>query len=146
MAAHNISEDIEVLSKKLIKDPASRLFLPLAEKYRDAGMLEEAEIVLRDGLKHHPDYVGAHFSLGRVLHEKGDTDGAFGIFREVVRSAPDNLLAHKKLAEIAIKKDLIPEALAWWYSLTPAMKRLGNFWRDTIHLVKSLLIPQGNTA
>ncbi|MDH4099665.1 MAG: tetratricopeptide repeat protein [Nitrospirota bacterium] len=111
MAPNNISEDIEVLSKKLLKDPASRLFLPLAEKYRDAGMLEEAETVLRDGLKYHPDYTGAQFSLGRILHEKGDTDGAFGIFREVVRSAPDNLLAHKKLADIAIKKGLEEEAV-----------------------------------
>lgn len=111
MSANNIPEEIEALARKLVKDPASRLFLPLAEKYRDAGMLEEAEMVLRDGLTHHPDYVGAHFSLGRVLQEKGDIDAAFGKFREVVKSAPDNLLAHKKLAEIALKKDLISEAL-----------------------------------
>lgn len=104
-------EEIEALSKKLAKDPASRLFLPLAEKYRDAGFLDEAISVLQDGLKQHPTYTSAIFSLGRALHEKGDIDSALAKFQEVVKSAPDNLLAHKKMAEIRLKKNQIPEAL-----------------------------------
>lgn len=107
----DLPEEIEALSKKLAKDPASRLFLPLAEKYRDAGFLDEAISVLQDGLKQHPTYTSAIFSLGRALHEKGDIDSALAKFQEVVKSAPDNLLAHKKMAEIRLKKNHIPEAL-----------------------------------
>jgi len=93
-------EDIEKLKVRVEKDPSSRLFLPLAEEYRKAGMLDEAISVLLKGLDRQPDYTSARVALGKIYLEKRMIEEARREFEKVIAAIPDNLFAHKKLAEI----------------------------------------------
>jgi len=93
-------EDIERLREKLEKDPGSKLFVPLAEEYKKAGMIDEAIDVLTRGLEMQPHYLSARVSLGKIFIEKGMPVEAKSEFEKVIASIPDNLYAHKKLAEI----------------------------------------------
>lgn len=93
-------EDIERLKEKVEKDPNSKLFVPLAEEYKKAGMTDEAIDVLIRGLERQPEYLSARVSLGKIYIEKGMLNEAKGEFEKVTLTIPDNLFAHKKLAEI----------------------------------------------
>ncbi len=93
-------EDIEKLKEKVDKDPNSKLFVPLAEEYKKAGMLDEAIAVLTKGLERQPGYMSARVSLGKVYLEKGMLNEAKAEFEKVTAVIPDNLYAHRKLAEI----------------------------------------------
>jgi len=93
-------EDIEKLKEKVKKDPNSKLFVPLAEEYRKTGMLDEAISVLMTGITSQPGYTSARVSLGKVYLEKKMAPAAKEEFEKVISAIPDNLFAHKKLAEI----------------------------------------------
>ena len=67
---------IEELRFRIKTDPKSRLFFPLAEELRKVAALSEAESVLRAGLEHHPTYLSAWVSLGRVLREQRNEPAA----------------------------------------------------------------------
>ena len=98
-------DELEKLRQKVEKDPASRLFLPLAEEYRKAGKLDEAVTVLLSGLERHPGYTSARVAMGRIYLEKEMLAEAQAEFEKVVSVVPDNLFAHKKLAEIYKERD-----------------------------------------
>jgi tetratricopeptide (TPR) repeat protein len=91
---------IEELKEKLEKDPASKLFVPLAEEYRKAGMFDEAVGVLLAGIERQPKYTSAVVALGKIYFEKGMYAESKAEFEKVVAAVPDNLLAHRKLADI----------------------------------------------
>jgi len=93
-------EDIERLKEKVDKDPNSKLFIPLAEEYKKAGMFDEAIGVLTKGLECQPEYMSARVSLGKIYIERSMLDEARAEFEKVISAIPDNLYAHKKLAEI----------------------------------------------
>lgn len=93
-------EEIEKLRLRVEKDPNSRLFLPLAEEYRKSGMLDEAITIILRGLEYQPGYTSARVALGRLYLEKNMIEEARNEFENVVKSIPDNLFSHKKLAEI----------------------------------------------
>ncbi|MGB9715618.1 MAG: tetratricopeptide repeat protein [Thermodesulfovibrionales bacterium] len=103
--------DIERLKERIEKDPNSKLFVPLAEEYKKAGMLEEAVDVLLKGLERHPNYMSARVSLGKIYLEKGLLNEASQEFEKVVSAIPENLYAHKKLAEIYESLDNKPKAI-----------------------------------
>jgi tetratricopeptide (TPR) repeat protein len=90
---------IEDLQKRLTKDPGSKIFAQLAEEYRKAGMLREAIATCRDGLAKHPTYFSARVALGRALLEAGSFEEARVELEKVLVQVPDNILAHKFLAE-----------------------------------------------
>jgi tetratricopeptide (TPR) repeat protein len=94
------AKDIEKLKEKFDKDPNSKLFLPLAEEYRKEGMLDEAIDVLQKGLEKHVTYTSARVLLGKTFLEKGMMDEARKEFEGVIKIVPDNLFAHKRLAEV----------------------------------------------
>ncbi len=93
-------EDIERLQHKIAKDPDSKLFVPLAEEYKKAGMIDEAISILVQGLEKQPHYLSARVSLGKIFIGKGLLNEAKDEFQKVIAIIPDNLYAHKKLAEI----------------------------------------------
>lgn len=106
-----LSPEIVKLSERLAKDPTSKLFMPLAEEYIKAGMLEEAVMVLMDGLKVHPGFISAHVTLGKVYLEKRQLKEAKEQFETVIQASPDNLLAHKKLVKIYQEEGAIQQAI-----------------------------------
>lgn len=96
----SLSPEILRLTDKLTKDPKSKLFVPLAEEYMKSQMLDEAVMVLMDGLKIHPHFLTARVTLGKVYLEKGKIAEAKAQFEQVMAASPDNLFVHRKLARI----------------------------------------------
>ena len=94
------SPRIEELRRRVEKDPASIAFAQLAEEYRRAGDYEQAILVCRAGLEHHPGYLSARVTLGRALLETGQYDEAQEQLDRVIAAAPDNLAAIRTRAEL----------------------------------------------
>lgn len=90
---------IEELKRRLEKEPGSRLFAQLAEELRKDGQLAEAIQVCREGLQRHALYPSARMTLGRALFDSGELGGARAEFEQVLKAAPDNILASRFLAE-----------------------------------------------
>lgn len=93
-------DNIRKLREKVENDPKSTLFVPLAEEYKKAGQLDEAIDVLKAGIERQPAYMSARVSLGKIYLEKDMLKEAKEEFETVIKAIPDNLVAHRKLAEI----------------------------------------------
>ena len=91
---------IDRLATAVAKDPRSKEFLPLADEYMKVGMWQEAAGVLEDGLKVYPGFVTAMVALGRVYDQLSQRVKAKTILEEVVKQRPDNLRAHRILAQL----------------------------------------------
>ena len=106
-----LSPEISRLSAVIARDPSSKLFMPLAEEYMKAMMVEEAIMTLEDGLKANPFYMSARVLLGKAYVEKNNLDEALVQFEQVVKAIPDNLLAHRMLGSIYKSLARYPEAI-----------------------------------
>lgn len=84
----------------LEKNPSSRVFAPLADLYRKAGMVDEAIALALQGVEKYPKYLSGRVSLGRAYYDKGMYDEARDEMERVVNITPDNLLANKVLGNI----------------------------------------------
>ncbi len=78
-------------------DPASRIFLQLAEEYRHLGRLHEALGALDEGLREHPGYLSALVAKGRCLLELGEPAAAREVLERVVRQDATQMVANKLL-------------------------------------------------
>jgi tetratricopeptide (TPR) repeat protein len=78
-------------------DPASRIFLQLAEEYRHLGRVHDALTVLETGLKEHPGYLAALVAKGRCLLELGQAEPAREVLERVVRQDATQAVANKLL-------------------------------------------------
>jgi tetratricopeptide (TPR) repeat protein len=101
----NIERQIQFYQRKYELNPHSRAFAPLADLYRKAGRLEEAIEVLEAGLAEHPRYVSALVILARCHVDAGRPTESGGAFARVLALDPDNLVALKNLAEMALTAD-----------------------------------------
>ena len=97
--------------KKYQDDPNSRVFAPLAEAYRKAGLIDEAIEIAREGLRKHPHFSGGKVALGRALFDKKQYDEVLQTLQPVVRDGPDNLAAQRLIAESALMLGQVAEAL-----------------------------------
>ena len=95
-----LNPKIQELVTRLNRDPDSKIFLQLAEEYRKAGLLEEALLVCKAGLKKHPGYHSARVALGRIYLALNRLEEARAEFEAMVRAAPDNLLANRMLGDV----------------------------------------------
>jgi predicted Zn-dependent protease len=68
--------ELFLLEAWVADNPGSRLFLKLAQAYKDAGRLDESAQVLERGLVMHPTMVEARQALAQVLEDKGDHNAA----------------------------------------------------------------------
>jgi tetratricopeptide (TPR) repeat protein len=98
----------------LVKDPKSKAFVPLADTYRKAGMLDEAIQVAKDGLKHNPNYVSGRLVLGRCYFDKDMLKEAEDEISRVVKANPENADAQRILAKIREKTGRLDEAIKIW--------------------------------
>ena len=111
MAAGNYNPVIYQYLKKYQEDPTSRVFAPLAEAYRKAGLVDEAIDIAREGLRVHPGFVGGRVALARALFDKREYQHVIDELSLIVRDVPDNLIAQKLLAESNLMLGRVPEAL-----------------------------------
>ncbi len=108
---HSFSPLIYDYLKKYQEDPTSRIFAPLAEAYRKAGLLDEAIEIAREGLRVHPNFVGGRVALARALFEKKQYEEVVNELSIVVREVPDNLVAQRLLAESSLMLGRLSDAL-----------------------------------
>ncbi len=115
--------------RKYQEDPRSRVFAPLAEAYRKAGLLEEAIEICRDGLRIHPHFIGGRVALARALFDKGQYAETVKELEPVVLDAPDNLVAQKLLAESYLILGRMADALSAYKMLLFFMPQDGEVAR-----------------
>lgn len=104
-------ETIRNYEKQLKKDPNSKVFAPLADAYREEGRLEEAEILVRDGIQRHPQYVGGYLTLARILLSSKRAAEAEESLKKAVQVSPENLLAYQLLGQVYVELKRPMEAL-----------------------------------
>jgi tetratricopeptide (TPR) repeat protein len=90
---------IDELRGRLKADPKNRLFYPLAEELRKVGQFTESEQVLRTGLQHHPTYLSAWVSLGRVFKDLGKNHEAVEALAKALQLDPGNVVAARLLGD-----------------------------------------------
>lgn len=98
--------------KKYQEDPNSRVFAPLAEAYRKAGLVDEAIEIAREGLRVHPGFVGGRVALARAFFDKKQYDDVIEELKGIVQDVPDNLVAQRLTAESCLMLGRVAEALA----------------------------------
>lgn len=103
--------------RKYQDDPNSRVFAPLAESYRKAGLLDQAIEIAREGCKRHPHFIGGRVALARALFDRGLFAEVLTELEPVALEAPDNLVAQKLLAESYLILGRIAQALAAYKTL-----------------------------
>lgn len=97
--------------KKYQEDPTSRVFAPLSEAYRKAGLLDEAIDICRDGLRIHPNFIGGRVALARAFFDKRFYEDVVKELEPVIADAPDNLVAQRLLADSYLILGRIAQAL-----------------------------------
>ncbi len=98
--------------KRYQEDPTSRVFAPLAEAYRRAGLIDEAIEIAREGLRVHPAFVGGRVALSRALFEKQLYAEVAEQMGPVVQDVPDNLVAQRLFADSCLMLGRLMEALS----------------------------------
>jgi Tfp pilus assembly protein PilF len=101
------------LRRRWEADPASRVFLQLAEEYRRLGHLTEAVEVIEGGLRHHPSYLSAHVALARCRVELGDFELAEPTLRKVLGQDPTQMVAMKLLVQSYLGQGRTADAADW---------------------------------
>jgi len=93
------------------EDPTSRVFAPLAEAYRKAGMVDEAIEIAQDGVRIHPNYLGGRVALARALFDRQRYHEVIEQLEMPMQNAPDNLAGQRLLAESFLMTGRLAEAL-----------------------------------
>jgi tetratricopeptide (TPR) repeat protein len=84
-------------SEEVAADRGSLSFLPLAQAYRDQGRREAAQKLCIRGLERHPDNVEAHYLLGLLYREGGDTVKAFDEWDIALALAPEHAGSRREI-------------------------------------------------
>lgn len=121
-----MTDDIASMTLKLAQDPASLVFLPLAEALRKRGQLDAALTVATRGAARYTELADAHDLVARIQSDRGAGDEAFDAWTVVLRLVPDHLGAHKGLAFLSY--------------------RTGDLGRSVKHLTRALELAPGDTS
>ena len=93
------------------KNPRSRVFAPLAESFRKFGLLDEAYKVLKNGIKHHPDYVLGHLVLAHCYFDEQKYQLVYETLKPLLSKNIDNVQMQKLFSESCMQLGLLEEAL-----------------------------------
>ncbi len=95
-----LSAKAQRLAKELAENPQSKVFVPLAEEYAKAGMLQRAAMLLEEGIQHYPGYVVAMVALGAVYFEMKEVAAAKDVLEAAIGASQENMKAHRVLAQL----------------------------------------------
>lgn len=87
---------VEILSR----DPHSTVFVPLAEAYRQMGLLDDALEVARKGTAALPKFSPGYTSLGRIHAQRQELSEAEATFRQALELDPQSVPTLKGLARV----------------------------------------------
>lgn len=108
MLSEKVIEEYQLI---LMREPAAKVFAPLAEAYRKMGLLQQALEICQKGVKYNPEYPSGLVALGKILFEMKSFLEASQVFKKAVTLKPDNILAHKLNALSLIKLNNYSDAL-----------------------------------
>ncbi len=111
MSEGSLSPIIVKYEKLLDEDPRSRSFAPLAEAYRQVGLIDKAFDVLKKGLRYNPEYLLGYLTLALCYLDKNEYGLAYSTLKPLIASNRDNLKLQKVFAECAKKTNNLEEAL-----------------------------------
>ncbi len=107
-----MSDEIRRLSDELAHDPASLVFMQLAEALRRQGQLDHALRIAARGVERHPSNADAHDLLARIAVDRGEIDRASRAWEAVLRIAPTHVGARKGLGFLCFQQGRLEEAEA----------------------------------
>lgn len=102
---------IEKYQSLLEKDPNSQVFAPLAEAYREMGMLQEARKTVTAGVQRHPQFVGGLVTFAKVMRDMGELSKALEALKKATSLSSENILAHQLTAEVLLAQKNPKDAL-----------------------------------
>ncbi len=102
---------IEKYQNILLKEPASKVFAPLAEAYRKMGWMKEARETAQQGIQNNPNFAGGYVALAKVAIDEEKYQEAATALAKAVDLSPENILAHQLLAESYLRLKQAKEAL-----------------------------------
>ncbi len=111
MSEGSLSPIIVKYEKLLEDDPRSRSFAPLAEAYRQVGLLDKAFDVLKKGLRYNPEYLLGYLTLALCYFDKKEFGLAYSTLKPLIAQNRDNLKLQRVFAECAKKTNNLEEAL-----------------------------------
>lgn len=108
-----IPETVQALTAQLARDPASLVFLPLAEALRRKGQLDAALTVAQTGAARYPEMASAYDLIARIRSDRGEGDLAFDAWTTVLRLDPDHPGALKGLGFLCYRAGDLPRSLRY---------------------------------
>jgi len=93
------------------KNPRSRVFAPLAEHYRQVGMLEKAIEVLKKGIKAHPSYSMGHLGLAFCYYDQRQFEHSYNTLKPFFTTNRDNIRLQRLYAKSCLEIGKFEEAL-----------------------------------
>lgn len=105
------TELVERYQMMLQKDPASKVFAPLAEALRKMGMVDEARRICEVGVSRHPQFPSGRVALAKILLDREEPQKAVEQLQVAVELSPENILAHSLLADTLLLLKQPREAL-----------------------------------
>ena len=93
------------------KDPRSRVFAPLAESFRKLGMLDDAFKILKEGIRHHPNYALGYIVLAHCYYDQEKFELTYNTLRPIIAQNADNISLQKIFAQACIHLGHLEEAL-----------------------------------
>lgn len=102
---------VEKYQKILEKDPNSQVFAPLAEAYREMGLLPEAQKIVTLGVQRHPQFVAGLVTFARIYRDLKQPSRALEALKTATSLSAENILAHQLMGEIYLASKKPKEAL-----------------------------------
>jgi tetratricopeptide (TPR) repeat protein len=96
--------------ERLMRDPTSLAFAPLADAYRKVGRTREAIDLCREGLARFPHYTTARLILAKAHLDDGNPEAALAELAVILEASPRDVQAHRMAAEIHRKSGRWDEA------------------------------------
>jgi tetratricopeptide (TPR) repeat protein len=93
------------------KNPRSKVFAPLAESFRKLGMLDDAYKILKDGIRHHPNYTLGYIVLANCYFDQGKFELTYNTLRPIIAQNADNISLQKIFAQACMNLGYLEEAL-----------------------------------
>ncbi len=94
------------------RDPDGHAFAPLADAYRRKGELDEAQLLIRDGLGRLPEFSTGHLVAARVARDRGDFVAAHEHLERAVQLDRENVVALLERAKLGQMEGSREEALS----------------------------------
>ncbi len=106
-----LAKQIARYRELLLKDPESRVYVPLADLLQQNGEFEEALVLLEDGLSRNPGHQAAMVVLGYTLLRAGRPDHGVKVLQRVLDLSPDNFVVLRALVKNFLLRDAFTHAL-----------------------------------